>query len=716
MSSENITIGNYHILSNIASGSFGRVYLAQHSVLTTRTVALKLMHTVPLSSKQEFEQFLNEAKLLELLHHPYILPILDVGIHEGIPYIVSEYAAGNSLRTRLNNSQCSLEESLLLLSQVGQALNYAHQQNIIHRDLKPENILFNAKGDALLVDFGLATMLTTSSVKYVSNAGTPRYMAPEQCRGIVSKESDQYALGCIAYELFTGHPPFSGPDPMALMYQHVNETPIPLRTYNTHLPLHIEQAVLKALMKQRPERHSNIAAFLAALRSPAIAQPATLQTSTSTASTQVRSSENIAWAPTQMPAIVDNALPTGTSSTRSPLQTSRANKANSPIDSQELLSTFVPTDTVILSQKSEQIHTSSLASIPPFIATQQSNELLFESQRTILSSEKEIPPGISSHDYIDISSTSRRRNPAYRRLFVATASLLIVVIISGALFWIFQPSHPTKTMGRELRPVPSATSALVSSLTPTALPHTSTPITAHSSTPAHSVSTTPTLASTSQPLLTVNPSSENANTDCSYDANQGWTCPISLHNSQNTQQNLTWMASSQSTNVVGFSQTSGTLSPGQTISIKVFVSNVSCPTTLSFSFLGPDNKVTVPWHCIAPTLTANITDLTTELNGCTVTNNAFYCPEYLNVGAGSEGGLNWSSSGSEYVCDVNGCSTGQLSGNAITPSKGSIVSSANYEQITIIVPVCQHQAIKDTIIFSGPANSVTVTYSCNSSS
>jgi serine/threonine protein kinase len=172
MSGENITIGNYHIQSYIASGSFGHVYLARHSVLTTRTVALKLMHTVPLSSKKESEQFLNEAKILELLHHPYILPILDVGIHEGIPYIVSEYAAGNSLRVRLNKSLCSLEESLLLLSQVGQALNYAHQQNIIHRDLKPENILFNAKGDALLADFGLATVLTTSSIKNVSNAGT----------------------------------------------------------------------------------------------------------------------------------------------------------------------------------------------------------------------------------------------------------------------------------------------------------------------------------------------------------------------------------------------------------------------------------------------------------------------------------------------------------------------------------------------------------------
>ncbi len=254
-------IGNYCIISELAMGAFGRVYLARHTVLTNRVVALKLMHTVPLSSEQECNQFLQEARFLELLRHDYILPILDVGIHQGMPYIVSEYASGDSLRNRMKDKTLQpLREVEIqkILSQVGEALQYAHQKNIIHRDLKPENILFNAKNDALLADFGLATMLATASIKYISNAGTPRYMSPEQFRGIVSKESDQYALGCIAYELCTGHPLFGGHDPFSLMYQHVNDEPVSPSKFNPNVPPNVEQAILKALAKQRHDRHTDI--------------------------------------------------------------------------------------------------------------------------------------------------------------------------------------------------------------------------------------------------------------------------------------------------------------------------------------------------------------------------------------------------------------------------------------------------------------------------
>jgi serine/threonine protein kinase len=261
-------IGNYCVLSELAMGAFGRVYLAQHTVLTNRVVALKLMHTVPLSSEQECNQFLQEARILELLRHDHILPILDVGIHQGMPYIVSEYASGSSLRDRIKHKKqqsLTTEEIQKILAQVGEALHYAHQKNIVHRDLKPENILFNANGNVLLADFGLATMLATASIKYLSNAGTPRFMAPEQFRGIVSMESDQYALGCIAYELWTGRSPFNGDDPFSLMYQHVNDAPVPPSKLNPTIPSHVEQAILKALAKQRHDRYADVKAFIAAL-------------------------------------------------------------------------------------------------------------------------------------------------------------------------------------------------------------------------------------------------------------------------------------------------------------------------------------------------------------------------------------------------------------------------------------------------------------------
>jgi serine/threonine protein kinase len=275
MINEKSIIGNYCIISELAMGAFGRVYLAQHTVLTNRVVALKLMHTVPLSSEQECNQFLQEARFLELLRHDYILPILDVGIHQGMPYIVSEYASGGSLRDRMKHKTLQLlseDEIQKILSQVGEALQYAHLKNIIHRDLKPENILFNARNDALLADFGLATMLASASIKYISNAGTPRYMSPEQFRGIVSKESDQYALGCIAYELWTGHPLFSGHDPFSLMYQHVNDDPIPPTKLNPDISPNVEQAILKALAKERHDRHADLKAFIAALCLPTAIQ------------------------------------------------------------------------------------------------------------------------------------------------------------------------------------------------------------------------------------------------------------------------------------------------------------------------------------------------------------------------------------------------------------------------------------------------------------
>jgi len=159
-----------------------------------------------------------------------------------------------------------VEEALTILTQIGQALQHAHQQNIIHRDLKPENILFNAKGDALLADFGIAIVLATSSVRQVDATGTPAYMAPEQFRGMISKESDQYALGCIAYELFTGHQPFTAPDFVAIGFLHAAEPPLAPTHYNPQLPIHTGQAILKAMAKQRADRYPDIAGFITALR------------------------------------------------------------------------------------------------------------------------------------------------------------------------------------------------------------------------------------------------------------------------------------------------------------------------------------------------------------------------------------------------------------------------------------------------------------------
>ncbi len=261
-------IGNYRITASLDAGAFGTVYRGVHIYLANREVAIKLMHRTHLASEHERESFLQEAQFLEVLKHPHILPIYDVGIDEGTPYIIAEFAPNGSLRDLIKARRPALlsqEEVLTILSQVGQALDYVHQQNFVHRDLKPENILFDARGDALIADFGIAVFLETTKTAYVDIIGSPLYMAPEQFEGFASRRSDQYALACIAYELLTGRPPIVGQHAVIIGVRHQTEPPTPPRQLNPAIPVHIENALLKALSKKREERYPDIPAFLAAL-------------------------------------------------------------------------------------------------------------------------------------------------------------------------------------------------------------------------------------------------------------------------------------------------------------------------------------------------------------------------------------------------------------------------------------------------------------------
>ncbi len=263
--------GNYRIVSALGRGGFGDVYLAQHIFFANRPqVAIKLLRA-SLFSPKERERFIQEAQLLNVLSHPHILPILDAGMQEDLPYIVMEYAPGGSLQDRLDKNvgqPLPIDEAITLLTQIGEALHYAHQQNIVHRDLKPDNILFNAKGEAVLADFGIAAILSSARTRDIGDAGTPAYMAPEMFEGKVSVKSDQYSLGCIAYELVTGRKPFEveGVPIIAVQFQHAKVEPDAPTQYNPRIPSHIEKAILTAMAKDRANRHTDVRVFIDALQ------------------------------------------------------------------------------------------------------------------------------------------------------------------------------------------------------------------------------------------------------------------------------------------------------------------------------------------------------------------------------------------------------------------------------------------------------------------
>ncbi len=260
--------GRYQVKAKIACGASGCVYLAQHDILSKRMAALKVMHSSHLHLHQEEDRFFREAEILATLSHPHILFIYDFGIDEdeGLPYLVMEYAPNGSLRDLLNSDPQHLlpmAQALSILTQIGEALFYAHQKRIVHRDVKPENILFNAKGEALLTDFSIAIEQDTTHIeKEIDVIGTPTYMAPEQFDGHVSRRSDQYALGCISYELLTGRKPFQAHNTGILIQKHKYENPVPLTQLNPQIPLHIEHAVLKALSKNLYNRYENVSHFI----------------------------------------------------------------------------------------------------------------------------------------------------------------------------------------------------------------------------------------------------------------------------------------------------------------------------------------------------------------------------------------------------------------------------------------------------------------------
>jgi len=257
--------GDYEITREIARGGMGVVFLARQISLN-RPVALKMILAGQLANDTDVKRFYTEAEAAANLDHPGIVPIFEVGQHEGQHYFSMGFVEGQSLSQRLAEGPLPSREAAETIRRVSDAIEYAHQHGVIHRDLKPANILLDQAGNPRVTDFGLAKNVRGDSGLTGSGQimGTPSYMPPEQAggkRGDVGPAADVYALGATLYALVTGRPPFQAATPMDTVIQVISDEPVPPRRLNATVPRDLETICLKCLEKEPGKRYVSAAAL-----------------------------------------------------------------------------------------------------------------------------------------------------------------------------------------------------------------------------------------------------------------------------------------------------------------------------------------------------------------------------------------------------------------------------------------------------------------------
>jgi peptide/nickel transport system substrate-binding protein len=257
--------GNYRLISLLGQGGYAEVYLGQH-VRFKQQAAIKVLHAH--LSEQEAEHFQQEAETIATLAHPGIIRVLDFDVQDGVPFLVMDYAPNGSLRQRYpKGSLVPLPVIISSVKQVAEALQYAHEQKFIHRDVKPENMLVGRRKEVLLTDFGIATIVHSTSSLSTSaegTSGTLAYMAPEQIEGHPRPASDQYALAVVVYEWLCGERPFEG-SVSELLAQQLSMPPQLLHEHVPAIPDEVEQVVLRALTKDPKARFASVKDFVQAL-------------------------------------------------------------------------------------------------------------------------------------------------------------------------------------------------------------------------------------------------------------------------------------------------------------------------------------------------------------------------------------------------------------------------------------------------------------------
>lgn len=267
----------YTLGDEIGRGGMAVVYEAE-DLRHHRQVAIKILHP-ELAAAVGAERFTREIEIAARLSHPHIVPLFDSGDVDGILYYVMPLLNEGSLRGRLNrDKQLPLDEAVRIVNETAAGLDFAHEAGVIHRDVKPANIMFSG-GEVMLADFGVAAAVAAVGGEALTATGlavgTPAYMSPEQSAGVhdAGARSDVFALGCVAYEMLAGSPPFEGPTPQAVQARKMTGEVQSLRVVRDTVPPAAERVIRKALSPTPADRYATAGELAAALRA-AIETPA----------------------------------------------------------------------------------------------------------------------------------------------------------------------------------------------------------------------------------------------------------------------------------------------------------------------------------------------------------------------------------------------------------------------------------------------------------